>query len=76
MNLRTFDAELPQFLDQTIEVGKALHLILLVDQKVAGTRILLEQHDPLPGIARVGHQMGIELHASGASGPYIFGTKQ
>jgi len=72
VNFRVLDAQLAQLVDQGIEVGEGLHLVLLIDQEIAGAHALLQQHDPLPGIARIGYQMGVELHPGGMPGADIF----
>ena len=41
MNFRVLDTQLAQLVDQGVEVGEGLHLVLLVDQEVAGAHALL-----------------------------------
>lgn len=72
MDLYAFDTEQPQFLDQAIEVGERLHLLLLIDQKKTGAGVFLQQHNPFTGVGRVADHVGIEHHPSSVLGPYVF----
>ena len=72
MNFRVLDTQLAQLVDQALRSAKDSTSSCSSIRKLAGAHALLQQHDPLSGIARVGDQMGVELHPGGMPGADIF----